>query len=73
MPPPAMFYTIRVRGSTNAGETFLSATADGAIDLYNVVAGDRQRWVLEPQSGGAYYLIRVYGGTNVRLQGLNAR
>ena len=40
-------------------------TPEGAVDLYDQDDGSgRQRWVLVPQDGGAYHLIRVYGGTS---------
>jgi len=59
-------YNILVSGGTDAGETFLSTTAGGNVDLYSEDDDSgRQRWRFERLNRGRNsYSIRVAGGTN---------
>ena len=61
------WFNIKVLGGTGAGRTYLSATfqrqeGDVALQGYDDESG-RHRWRLEEGGGGAWFHIRVAGGT----------
>ena len=64
-PPPQQGpYPIKIFGGTNSGETFLSTTAAGQVNLHHSDDGSgRQRWTIERGSGD-WYNIKIFGGTN---------
>jgi len=56
-------YEFYVSGGTNEDKTVMSCRADGYVDLWEQVAGDRQLWRFTKLSSGLY-TINVNGGTD---------